>query len=306
MKVAIIAPGRNVAVWKKIIEQHNQMVQVEIYPDISHRDDIEMVMLWQHPSGILKDFKNLKFISSMGAGVDHILKDPDVSSDIPITRVKDDQLTFSMTNYVIMGILNHHRRLNHFADNKKNKNWDMTMPEVDVKIGVMGVGELGGDVLDKLKYMGFRVAGYGYSKKASIPYPYYYGDQLADFLRQVNVVVCLLPLTPKTEGIMDNKFFEQCQTGTYIINVARGKHLVEEDLMEALVSGKISGALLDVYRKEPLPETHPFWEHPAIMMTPHIASVTNPEAAAPQIAENCSRFLANKPLNNIIDRNKGY
>lgn len=306
MKIAIIAPGRDVTIWKKIIERENDSIQVEIYPEVSNPEDIEMVMLWQHPKGILETYKNVKFISSMGAGVDHILKDPSIPEDMPITRIKDEKLTFSMTNYVVMGVLNHHRRIRHFEENKLNKNWDMSHPELEVKVGVMGVGELGGDVLDKLSYMGFEVAGYGNSQKKIFNFPYFYGNGLPDFLNEVNVVVCLLPLTPQTDGFMDKEFFQNCQPGTYIINAARGKHLVEEDLLEALDSGHISGALLDVYREEPLPESHPFWDHPLITMTPHIASVTNPEAAAPQIAANCKRIMTGKPLKNIIDRNKGY
>lgn len=306
MNIAIIAPGRDVSIWKEIIEKDNDNIKVEIYPDILETEKIEMLMLWQHPSGIVKKFRNVKFISSMGAGVDHILRDTTISKDLPITRIKDEKLTFSMTNYVVMGVLNYHRRLQHFQENKKNKIWDMSQPELDVKVGVMGVGELGGDVLDKLAYMGFEVTGYGNSPKQDFSFPYYYGEDLTLFLKKVNVVVCLLPLTPETEGFMDSEFFQSCQRGTYIINAARGRHLVEKDLLEALNSGQISGALLDVYSEEPLSKEHPFWEHPLITMTPHIASVTNPEAAAPQIAENCQRHMEGKPLNNLIDRKKGY
>jgi len=306
MKIAIIAPGRDVTIWKETIENKNGDIQVEIYPDISKPEDIEMVMLWQHPHGILEKYPNIKFISSMGAGVDHILQDRSIPEELPITRIKDEKLTFSMTNYVVMAVLTYHRRLQHFQENKKNKKWDMSGPELDVKVGVMGVGELGGDVLDKLGYMGFEVAGYGNSPKKDLDFPYYHGEELTSFLNNVNVVVCLLPLTPQTEGFMNKDFFQRCRPGTYIINVARGKHVVEEDLLEALENKHISGAFLDVYREEPLPEHHTFWDHPLITMTPHIASVTNPGAAAPQIAANCTRYMQGKPLQNIIDRNKGY
>lgn len=306
MKIAIIAPGRNVSIWKEIIERENQNIKVEIYPDISDPNEIEMLMLWQHPKGIVGDYKNVKFISSMGAGVDHIINDSSIPESLPITRIKDEKLTFSMTNYVIMGVLNFHRRWKYFQENKDQKIWDMSSPEVDVKIGVMGVGELGGDVLDKLSYLGFQVAGYGNSQKKIFNFPYYYGEDLEEFLQEVNIVVCLLPLTPNTENFIDKKFLQKCQPGTFLINAARGKHLVENDLIDALDTGHISGALLDVYREEPLPANHPFWNHPNIFMTPHIASVTNPAAAAPQIAANCKRFISGKPLKNIIDREKGY
>jgi len=306
MKIAIIAPGRDVTIWKETIEKENSEIKVQTYPDISTPEEIEMVMLWQHPHGILENYPNVKFISSMGAGVDHIMQDRSIPDHLPITRIKDEMLTFSMTNYVVMAVLNYQRRLAHFQDNKKNKIWDMTSPEVDIQIGVMGVGELGGDVIAKLSYLGFEVVGYGNSPKQNLDYPYYHGDDITAFLSQVNVVVCLLPLTPETEDFMNKDFFKNCQKGTYIINAARGKHMVEEDLLEALESGQVSGAFLDVYREEPLSENHTFWEHPLIMMTPHIASVTNPRAAAPQIAANCTRYMNGEPLENIIDRKKGY
>ncbi|WP_143960994.1 2-hydroxyacid dehydrogenase [Litoribacter populi] len=307
MNVAIIAPGRDVAAWKETIEREADGVNIQVYPEIDSPESIDMVMLWQHPKGILKKFPNLKFISSMGAGVDHILNDPHLPKDVPVTRIKDEKLTFSMTNYVIMGVLNFHRRLDHFRTNQKKKRWDMKNPETEVKIGVMGVGALGGDVLDKLSYLGFEVFGYGNSPKEDFPYPYLHGKEgLQPFLESVNVVACLLPLTEETEGFLDIEFFQKCKKGTYLVNVARGKHLVEEDLIEALNKGQISGALLDVYSKEPLPKDHPFWENEKITMTPHIASVTNPQAAAPKIAENCRRWLKGEPLTNVVNKERGY
>ena len=182
----------------------------------------------------------------------------------------------------------------------------MSNPEIPVKVGVMGVGALGGDVLDKLNYMGFPVFGFGFTEKNDFPYPYFSKDQLQEFLNEINVLVCLLPLTPDTKGILDLGFFKKCQPGTYLINVARGKHLVEEDLIPALEQGFLSGALLDVYRQEPLPDTHPFWEEEQIQITPHIASVTNPRAASPQIIENFRRLRSNQPLMNLVNRKKGY
>jgi glyoxylate/hydroxypyruvate reductase len=306
MKIAIIAPGRDVSPWKEVIEKEVEGIEIETYPDIQNPESIDMVMLWQHPKGILKDFSNLKFISSMGAGVDHILNDPDIPDDLPVVRITDEKLTWSMTNYVVMGVLNHHRRLTHFQENQKAKKWDMRKPEIEVKVGVMGVGALGGDVLEKLSFLGFKVYGYGNSPKENFGFPYYHGDSLEDFLAKVNVVVCLLPLTEETEGIMNADFFSKCRKGTYIINVARGKHLVDEDLIKAIEEGKIAGALLDVYHQEPLPKEHPFWSNSKITMTPHIASVTNPLAAAPKIAANCRRWMEGKDLVNVVNRVKGY
>lgn len=306
MSLAIISPGKNPDVWIKQFKSLAPDLTIEVYPEIIKPENVAYVFLWQHPEGILSDFPNLKLISSMGAGVDHILRDKSIPSSIPIVRIVDDKLTFSMTNYVVMAVLNYHRQTLRYQDNQAKKLWDMSQPELDVTIGVMGVGALGKDVMDKLSYLGFSVVGFGFSEKENFEYPYYDKDHLDDFLREVNVLVCLLPLTPDTEGILNFELFQKCNPNTYLINVARGKHLVDDDLIKALEEGHLSGAMLDVYREEPLPENHPFWENRKITMTPHIASVTNPEAAAPQVIENIKRIKENKELVNVVNRSKGY
>lgn len=306
MSLAIISPGRNPKVWIDALTFHQPDIDIQVYPDIDRPGDVEMALLWQHPPGYLNTLPNLKLISSLGAGVDHILSDSAVPESMPIVRIVDEKLTWSMTNYVIMGVLNFHRQITRYQADQKKKVWDMSNPEIPVKVGVMGVGALGGDVLDKLNYLGFPVFGFGFSEKSDFPFPYYSKNQLQEFLAQINVLVCLLPLTPQTESILNLDLFKKCNPGTYLINVARGKHLTEEDLIPALDLGYLSGALLDVYRKEPLPMDHPFWEEGRIQLTPHIASVTNPQAAAPQIIENFRRLKANQPLLNLVNRQRGY
>lgn len=242
----------------------------------------------------------------MGAGVDHILTDKTIPKDMPIVRIVDEKLTWSMTNYVVMGVLNFHRQTARYHQDQKKKVWDMSNPEIPVKVGVMGIGALGGDVVDKLRYMDFPVVGYGFSEKEGLDFPYYSKNQLGSFLKEINVLVCLLPLTKDTENILNAELFSQCNTGTFLINVARGKHLIDQDLINALDSNQLSGALLDVFRTEPLPTDHPFWEHDKIQFTPHIASVTNPNAAAPQIVDNINRLEAGQPLLNVVNRDRGY
>jgi glyoxylate/hydroxypyruvate reductase len=306
MSIAIISPGRDTSSWVKIFKNLEPELDIQIFPDINDYQAVELVILWQHPKGILKEFPNLKLICSMGAGVDHILSDTEIPRSIPITRIVDQGLTVPMTNYVIMAVLNFHRQLYRYQANQKSKIWDMSNPELPVEIGIMGVGALGSDVAEKLKYLGFSVSGYGNNPKTGLDYSYYYGDELPQFLEKVNVIVCMLPLTPKTENILNLDFFQKCNKGTYLINVARGNHLVEDDLLAALEQGLISGAFLDVFRKEPLPQDHPFWNNEKITLTPHIASVTNPSSAIPQIIENYKRLKNNKPLINKINPNLGY
>ncbi len=306
MSLAIISPGRDPKEWIEVIKNEKPDLEIQVYPNIQNPETVEAVMVWQHPPGILSEFPNLKLVSSMGAGVDHILTDKEIPADLPIVRIVDEKLTWSMTNYVVMGVLNFHRQITRYQQMQSEKVWDMSNPEIPVKIGVMGVGALGGDVVDKLRYLDFEVFGYGFSEKPDLGYPYYSKDELEVFLKQINVLICLLPLTSDTEDILSKDLFEKCNPGTYLINVARGKHLVDNDLIQALDSGQLSGALLDVYRTEPLPTGHPFWEHEKIQFTPHIASVTNPQAAAPQVVENLNRMQQGKELLNLVDRERGY
>jgi glyoxylate/hydroxypyruvate reductase len=306
MSIAIISPGRDVSSWVKTFTDVDPEIEIQVFPEISDKDAVELVILWQHPKGILKEFPNLKLICSMGAGVDHILSDPEIPPSLPITRIVDPGLTVPMTNYVIMATMNYHRQLYRYQSNQKKKVWDMSNPELETKVGVMGVGALGGDVIEKLRILGFSVYGYGNSPKSDKDYPYFFGNELSEFLKHVNLVICMLPLTPDTEDVLNIDFFRKCNKGTYIINVARGNHLVEDDLLTAMDEGIISGAFLDVFRKEPLPQDHPFWNSEKITITPHIASVTNPNSAIPQIIENYKNLKNNKPLINQINPNLGY
>jgi len=306
MSIAIISPGRDVSSWVKSFKKADPSIDIQIFPDIRDKESVELVILWQHPKGILKEFPNLKLICSMGAGVDHILSDPEIPITLPITRIVDPGLTVPMTNYVVMATLNYQRQLYRYQSNQKKKVWDMTNPEFEIQVGVMGVGALGSDVISKLKMLGFPVFGYGNSPKTDTDYPYFYGDELPQFLNNVNLIVCMLPLTPRTENILNLDFFRKCNKGTYIINVARGNHLVEGDLVTAIGEGIISGAFLDVFRQEPLPQEHPFWNSDKITVTPHIASVTNPNSAIPQIIENYKRIKDKKQLLNQINPILGY
>jgi len=306
MSIAIVSPGKDPKPWLEALRQVDSSLDIQVYPQIEDLKKVEMALVWQHPPGFLRNFPHLKLISSLGAGVDHILSDFEIPHHLPIVRIVDEKLTWSMTNYVLMGVLNFHRQLYRYQKDKDNGIWDMSNPEISIKVGIMGVGALGGDVVDKLMYLGFEVCGYGLNDKKSLSFPYFAKHQLDDFLSDINVLVCMLPLTSETEGILNITLFQKCNPGTYLINVARGKHLIEEDLIPAFEEGYLSGAMLDVFRVEPLPRTHAFWSDSRIQLTPHIASVTNPKAAAPQIVENYKRLTNGLPLQHQINRVKEY
>ncbi|MEQ8809183.1 MAG: NAD(P)-dependent oxidoreductase, partial [Imperialibacter sp.] len=175
------------------------------------------------------------------------------------------------------------------------------------RIGIMGFGVLGQDAGRKLKALGFDVFGYANSRKTVDGIQCFAGEgELSAFLREINVLVCLMPATPETKGVMNKRLFEGMNRGTYLINAARGHHQVTDDIIGAIDNGTLSGAFLDVFEKEPLQTDHPIWGHPKVFITPHIASITNPGAAAPQIVANYKAMMEGQPLKNAIDRDRGY
>lgn len=306
MSFLIVSSQRDPKAWVKALKEQDPELDLEVYPEVKDPSKVEFVLSWKHPHGIYKNYPNLKAIASMGAGIDHIINDPEIPQHIRITRVIDEQLTKDMSVFVLSLILDHLRNLSYHYCSREWKPLKYLRPE-EVQIGIMGMGVLGVGVAEKLIRNKFNVTGWSRSQKEILGVTTFYGDdQLQDFLEQSNVLVCLLPLTSETENILNKRLFEKLPQGAYVINVARGPHLVEEDLLEMIDSGHLSGASLDVFRKEPLPEDHPFWNHEKIRITPHIASVTNPATVVPQILENYERIKQGKELKNVVDRAKEY
>ena len=267
------------------------------------------MLCWNHPVDVLQQFPNLKCISSLGAGVNHLLNDMTRPLDIPLVRLVDADLKQSMAEYVMLGVLEHFRRFNDYRQQQADNEWTaQPIPHISkLGIGIMGYGELGRHVAKKLSDFGFNVYGWSRNPKEIGTIPVYSGnDNLGEFLKKANILVCLLPLTSETKNILNLQTFSQLPQNSYLINVARGDHLVDDDLLLALDSGQLSGALLDVFREEPLPKQHQFWMHNKITITPHIASVTNPKSAAEQIVENYRRALNDEPLLNLVEVERGY
>ncbi|KAA3627486.1 MAG: glyoxylate/hydroxypyruvate reductase A [Bacteroidetes bacterium] len=245
----------------------------------------------------------------MGAGVDQLFRDPNLPKQAKICRIVDKQLSTAMNEFLLALIMNHLRGLNSYKKDQTQGKW-LPRPYLliqDVRIGIMGMGQLGQSLAQNLIALGFKVSGWSNSKKNIPGVKSYAGStDLPGFLNQTDILICLLPLTNKTRGMLNKKTFVQLPKNAFIINVARGDHLVEGDLIEFIDTGHLSGAALDVFSKEPLPQEHPFWGHPKIHITPHIASITNPESVAPQILENLRRMKGGLPLLNEVSREKGY
>ncbi|MFD0933487.1 2-hydroxyacid dehydrogenase [Psychroflexus salinarum] len=308
MSILLVSTTRNPDKWFSTLKEKNKSLDIQIYPDVERPEDVEFAISWKHPEGLYKDFPNLKVIASMGAGVNHILKDDELPEGVKVTRIVDDQLTKDMSQFVLLQCLAVSRNLFIHLQDQSNKNWKPKSYQTPEKtsVGIMGYGVLGQEAGKVLKANGFDVIGYANSSKTVDGIQVYGADRLDDFLSKTQILVCLLPVTSETKGILDMDVFKKLKEKAYLINVARGEHLVEADLISAVDKDIIEGASLDVFQEEPLPETHPFWNHPKIQITPHVASMTDPESVANQLLENYKRMQNGDSLMNEVDVSKGY
>ena len=295
--------------WRAQLTRLTQELEVRVWPEIGDPAAIDYALVWRPEPGFLASLPNLKLILSLGAGVDHLLGDPRLPLHLPILRLVDPHMTDAMSEYVVLQVLRLHRRDLDYRNQQGAGVWR----ELDQqnagqrRVGILGLGELGQDAAKKLKALGFDVAGWSRSEKAVEGVRSYAGAAgLAPLLGRSEIIVCLLPLTAETEGILNTRTLALLPKGAALVNAARGAHLVEEDLLAALASGQISAAVLDVFREEPLPVDHSFWHHPRVVVTPHIAAFTNPATASPIILDNIRRFEEGRPLLNRVDPARGY
>ena len=229
MSIFIISPNRDPKDWIESFKTQAPDIAVHTNLDAGNPKDIQHALVWNHQHGALQAFPNLKLISSMGAGVDHIFAD-DKRPQVPVARVTGEALTVSMSQYILAAVLQYQRKFKEYAQDQAAQMWNQERGEhSQIKVGILGMGSLGLDAAMKLDQIGIEVIGYGRSAKSKTVVPYYHGDQLEEFLGQINVLVCLLPLTEETKDILNINLFRKCQPGTYLINVAKGLRLVETD-----------------------------------------------------------------------------
>ena len=309
MALLLISSGTDAATWRKEIEALLPEVDFRVWPETGAVEDIEMVMAWKAPAGAYAPYPNLECICSLGHGVDHIFADPDLPAGVPIIRLVDDSMQRQMSVFVLAAVLRHLCHMEDYAALQREHRWeDLGPPEpADYTVGVLGVGALGTDLAGKLLTLGFRVAGWSRTPKNIEGVEGFVGrGELDRFLGTCDAVACLLPLTPDTRGIIDARAFAAMKQGAWLINTARGAHVVDEDLVAALDSGKLAGATLDVFREEPLAADHPFWTHPKVAITPHASALTLAGSVAPQIVDAYRRVREGRPLVNIVDPSQQY
>ncbi|MFQ5774159.1 MAG: 2-hydroxyacid dehydrogenase [Kiloniellaceae bacterium] len=295
--------------WLRAFERLAPELEVRDWPYAGDPGEIEFALVWQPPRGELRRYPNLKAIFSIGAGIDHLSSDPELPEGVPIVRMVEPGLTAGMTEFVVMSVLHHHRFMLDYAEQQRAKVW-REIEQVATsrrRVGIMGLGVLGGDAADTLAGFGFDVAGWSRTPKQRPGIATFHGDGgLTPFLNRSDILVCLLPLTPETEGILNAKTFAALPRGAALVSAGRGDQVVEEDLLAALESGQVGGATLDVFRKEPLPPDSPFWTHPRVVITPHVASMTIAETAAEAVVNNIRRLRAGLPLEHVVDLQRGY
>ncbi len=297
-------------VWSNALQEAIPEINVKVYPDEGDFNDIEYAVVWKHPRGILNQYPNLKAILSLGAGVDHVISDPELPEGLPIVRLVDKKLTHEMFLHSLHWVLHFHSDQYLYRIQQQSREWiqQSSVQSEDRTIGIMGLGNIGKSIGDSLVSLDFNVVGWGARPKNSLgEINYYYGqEQLAVFLRQSDILINVLPLSENTKNILTKNELKLLPEGSFIINIGRGGIINESDLLSALDSGHITAAALDVFAQEPLPENNSLWTHPSVYVTPHIAGQSNPRSAAKTIAENIRLIETGEDPYPIYSLNSGY
>ncbi|MDC1535695.1 glyoxylate/hydroxypyruvate reductase A [Candidatus Thioglobus sp.] len=297
-------------VWSNGLQKAMPEMDIKVYPDDGDVNEVEFAVVWKHPRGILKKYPNLKAILSLGAGVDHIISDPDLPEGLPIVRLVDKKLTHEMCLHAFHWVLHFHSDQYLYRSQQLKRQWiqQSSIQTEDRTIGIMGLGNIGRSIGELLVTQSFNVIGWGANQKSSLTdIKYYFGqDQLSDFLGRTNILINVLPLTSGTTNIITKKELSLLPKDSFIINIGRGGIINEDDLLTLLGEGHIKAAALDVFTQEPLPENNSLWDHPSVYITPHIAGQSNPNSAGQTISENIHRIQKGELPYPIYSRTNGY
>lgn len=294
--------------WQTLFAEHAPDIEWRAWPDIGNPEEVEYLAAWQAPEDLTQLLPNLKVLFALSAGVDQL----DLSrlpADLPVVRLLDPGITRGMCEYATWAVLSLHRDMLRYREQQVARCWQahLLQPAENRRVGVMGLGTQAQQILATLAPFGFALSGWARSVHEIEGVTCFAGQsQLAAFLGQCDILLCLLPLTEQTEGILDRNLFALLPRGAGLVNMGRGGHLVEGDLLEALDSGQLGGAVLDVLQVEPAMADHPFWGHPQVVLTPHVAAMTQPASAFGVLLENIRRFERGERMVGQIDRNRGY
>jgi glyoxylate/hydroxypyruvate reductase A len=306
MSIAIVVPDRNLDVFLSTFQQWVDEA-VQVYPNIERKEDVDVLIAWNQPEGYFDEFPNLQLVCSFGAGVDHITNDPSYKPDFAITRVVDKALSADMSRYILAAVSMYQYGFPfHFDKNLKHDFLTKKTHRPNLTVGIMGLGQLGTPAATMCARSGYEVIGWSKSKKEIEGVTTFAEAELEEFLSETNILVCMLPLTASTKDFIGKDIFNQLKAPAFFINVGRGQQVVEENLIRAITDEVLMGACLDVIRNEPISSEEPMLNNERIIITPHIASITNQENCALQIAENIKRFRTGKALLHQVKPEIGY
>lgn len=300
--------------WKARFDEVCRNRRVLLLPDADiDSAEVQYAAVWKPRPGELAAFPNLRVIFNLGAGVDALMADASLP-DVPLVRVAVSDLTGRMTEYVTLHVLMHHRQELYLRESQREQRWAPRYQWAAgaITVGIMGLGTLGANAAEVLRRIGFRVVGWSRSAKQVDGVECFAGKELlGDFLRETNILVCLLPLTPDTRHILNRDAFAKLNRNSpmgapVLINAGRGGLQDEADILRALDDGTLGAASLDVFETEPLPQVSPFWSHPKVVLTPHNAADTDPDEISKYVAQQIERFEAGGMLENVVDRGRGY
>ncbi len=309
MGLLFLSDGERAAQWLPALEAALPGRDIQVWPEAEDLARVRYAVVCNPPAGVLKQCPNLEAIFSMWAGIDHLKSDPERPPEIPVVRMVERGLSTGMCEYVVMQVLFHHRRMLDYRVQQARNEWKPLplIPSWKRTVGIMGFGELGQLAAEKLVGLELDVAGWSRSPKEAPGVTCFHGAEGLDaFLARSEILVCLLPLTEATRGVLNAELFAKLPRGACLINAARGAHLVDADLLAALDSGQLDSASLDVFDPEPLPDDHAFWSHPRIVLTPHVAAGTVPETASQSIAANIARHERGEAFDAVVDFSLGY
>jgi glyoxylate/hydroxypyruvate reductase A len=271
--------------------------------------DIDYALLWKPPPRLLRDLGSVKAIFNLGAGIDSLAGSEALPAGVPVVRVEDAGMAEQMSEYVVHAVLRQYREFDSYAEAQRAGLWRPLARQEKraFGVGILGMGVLGTAAAAALLPFGFPLAGWSRTRKNVAGVDSYAGSaELDAFLARCQVLVCLLPLTRETRGVLDRRALSQLPVGAHLVNVARGALIVDDDLLALLDQGRLGGATLDVFHDEPLPAAHPFWHHPRISITPHVSAVTLVEESVAQIAAKITRLEAGLPINDIVNPERDF
>ncbi|MCE8021401.1 glyoxylate/hydroxypyruvate reductase A [Halomonas sp. MCCC 1A11036] len=293
--------------WQRLFAQRAPDIDFRLWPDIGSPEEVRYLGTWA-PIEDLARFSNLEVVFSLGAGVDQF-DFAAIPPQVPLVRMQEPGIVATMQEYVAMAVLALHRNLIDYIAQQREANWQAwrVRPASQCRVGILGLGQLGAAAAQRLTALGFACQGWSRTRRQLEGVACFAGDdELSSFLSSSQVLVCLLPLTAETRGILNAELFAQLPHGASLVNVGRGPHLVMADLLEALDSEHLSAAVLDVLDPEPPPADHPLWRHPRVLLTPHVASMTQPESAIEMVLDNIARHRVGQKMVGTVDRTRGY